>query len=63
MSAGGARPGAGRPVGSTRSDRTATVQVRLTLTEKMDAIRLGQGSASAGLREALKRALAAKPDG
>lgn len=42
-------------------DRLSCLEAQIatfrSLTEKMDAIRLGQGSASAGLREALKRAM------
>ena len=54
---GGKRPGAGRPAGSTKPDsRKRQVNVRLSDEETVKAERLGGGNASAGLREALRRA-------
>lgn len=57
MTAGGPRPGAGRPKGSISPDaRRRQVNVRLTEAELATAMRLGKGNPAAGLRIALLRA-------
>lgn len=53
MTSGGKRKGAGRPVGSTRSERTELLAVRLTASERAKAEKIGEGNASEGLRAAL----------
>jgi hypothetical protein len=54
MTAGGKRPGAGRPSGTTKpTARRRQVNLRLTEEELAKAEYLGQGNASAGLRAAL----------
>jgi len=53
---GGARPGAGRPKGSTDPDaRRHQVNVRLSDAEIAKALMLGNGNASLGMRIALQR--------
>jgi len=53
---GGARPGAGRPKGSTDPDaRRHQVNVRLSDAELAKARMLGNGNSSLGMRIALQR--------
>jgi hypothetical protein len=54
MTAGGKRPGAGRPLGTTKpSSKRRQINIRLTEEELAKAERIGRGNASAGLRAAL----------
>ena len=54
MSAGGKRPGAGRPVGTTKDDaKRAQVNVRLTDAEIAKVRGLGKGNAAEGIRLAI----------
>lgn len=54
MTAGGKRPGAGRPAGTTTDDpKSEQVNVRLTPAQLIAAKRIGNGNASEGLRIAL----------
>jgi hypothetical protein len=53
MTRGGPRKGAGRPAGSTKTERTEKLMVRLTPKERAKAEAIGQGNASEGLRIAL----------
>lgn len=53
MKRGGPRKGAGRKLGSTRSERTEKLMVRLTPHERAKAELIGEGNASKGLRKAL----------
>lgn len=51
---GGARPGAGRPTGTTKPNRRASaLAVRLSDAERAKAERIGDGNASRGVRIAL----------
>jgi len=50
---GGTRKGAGRPAGSTTTERTEKLMVRLTPEERAKAEDIGKGNASEGLRIAL----------
>lgn len=54
MNRGGPRKGAGRPAGSTTTERTEKLMVRLTPAERERAEQIGQGNASAGIRTALE---------
>lgn len=53
---GGARPGSGRKPGVRTAEPKIMVNVRLTAAEREKALKIGDGNASAGLREALRRA-------
>lgn len=54
MTAGGKRPGAGRPKGTTKSTaQRELLAVRLTAEQRATAERLGMGNASEGIRLAL----------
>lgn len=52
---GGARRGAGRPVGTKKpeNERRETLPVRLTAAERAKAERIGNGVAARGVRRAL----------
>lgn len=57
MTAGGKRPGAGRPKGTTKSTaRGEMLAVRLTAEQRAIAERIGMGNASEGIRRALDAA-------
>lgn len=53
MKRGGPRKGAGRPAGSTTTERTEKLMVRLTQEDRAKAEAIGEGNASAGIRIAL----------
>ena len=54
MTAGGKRPGAGRPIGTTNpTARRRQINVRLSSEEIDKAERIGNGNVSLGLRLAL----------